>query len=241
MVKQDVRPVTNLKDCKTVLSYLKNSSEFGIRNYLMFKLGMSCVLRISDIIHIKYSDVFTEQGRVKKTLRLKEIKTGKVKEMPLVHVKEDLIEYKRVLDAFMDNQPDKYMKPLKSKELEVVGSGKHATKVLKNDRWLFPSSQHPTQHVSDKTFYKAMKQAKEATNIQYLGTHTPRKTGAYLYYRGGFDDVLEAKNVRPSNDIALAMKVLNHSSEGMTLHYLGLEQDSINKRVVENNAFNINL
>lgn len=241
MTKQDVRPVTNLRECKTVLNYLKNSSELGIRNYLMFKLGMSCVLRISDIIHIKYTDVFTEQGRVKKSLRIKEIKTGKVKEMPLIHVKSDLIEYKRVLDDFMSKQPDKYLAPLKSKEMETVGTGKNATKVKKNDKWLFPSSQHPTQHVSDKTFYKAMKLAAAATGINNLGTHTPRKTGAYLYYRGGFDDVLTQKNIQPNNDIALAMKVLNHSSEGMTLHYLGLEQDSINKRVVENNAFDINL
>lgn len=241
MTKKDVRPITNSQDCKTVLKYLKNSTSFGIRDYLIFKIGMSCVLRISDIIHLRYDDVYTPTGKPKAKLSIKEIKTGKSKEMPLIHVKNDLIEYKRVLDAFFSKQPDKYMHPLKSLELETVGTGKNKKQVKKNQYWLFPSTQHPTRHISTNTFYKAMMNAKKTTGIQHLGTHTPRKTGAYLFYRGGFDDVLKAKNVQPSNNIALAMKLLNHSNQSATLHYLGLEQENIDKIVQESTAFDINI
>lgn len=241
MTKKDVRPITNSEDCKAVLKYLKNSTAFGIRDYLIFKMGMNCVLRISDLIHLRYDDVYTPTGKPKSKLSITEIKTGKKKEMTLKHVHDDLVEYKREIDRFFDKQPDKYMQPLKSKEMETVGTGKGKKQVKKNDFWLFPSTQHPTQHISTNTFYKAMTLAKKATGIQHLGTHTPRKTGAYLFYRGGFDDVLAAKNMAANNNIALAMKVLNHSSESATLAYLGLEQENIDKMVEESTAFDINI
>lgn len=238
---KDVRPITTATDCKKLLKYLRDSKAFGIRDYVVFKMGMNCVLRISDLIHLRYDDVFTDTGRVKKKLVLTEIKTGKRKEMPLVHVAEDLNEYKRALDEFYSRQPEKYMQPLKSKEMEVVGTGKNKFSVKKNDKWLFPSTQHPTRHISTNTFYKAMMNAKRDTGLKHLGTHTPRKTGAYLFYRGGFDDVLAAKKMQPSNNIGLAMKVLNHSSESATLSYIGLEQDNIDKMVMQTSAFDIEL
>lgn len=51
-------------------------------------------------------------------------------------------------------------------------------------------------------------------NIDYLGTHTMRKTGAYRVYE------------QTNHNIALVMKLLNHSSEDMTLAYLGLDQET---------------
>ena len=48
----------------------------------------------------------------------------------------------------------------------------------------------------------------------YLGTHTMRKTGAYRVY------------VQSNYNIGLVMRLLNHSSEAMTLAYLGLDQTS---------------
>ena len=50
--------------------------------------------------------------------------------------------------------------------------------------------------------------------INYLGTHTMRKTGAYRVYE------------QTGHNIALVMKLLNHSSEQMTLAYLGLDQET---------------
>lgn len=50
--------------------------------------------------------------------------------------------------------------------------------------------------------------------INYLGTHTMRKTGAYRVY------------VQSNYNIGLVMGLLNHSSEAMTLRYLGLDAES---------------
>lgn len=53
--------------------------------------------------------------------------------------------------------------------------------------------------------------------INYLGTHTMRKTGAYRVY------------VQTHYNIGLVMSLLNHSSEAMTLNYLGLDRISREK------------
>lgn len=50
--------------------------------------------------------------------------------------------------------------------------------------------------------------------INYLGMHPMRKTGAYRVY------------TQSNYNISLVMHLLNHSSEYMTLTYLGLNQDS---------------
>ena len=53
--------------------------------------------------------------------------------------------------------------------------------------------------------------------INYLGTHTMRKTVTYRVY------------TQSNYNIGLVMSLLNHSSEAMTLKYLGLDQVSREK------------
>jgi integrase len=80
--------------------------------------------------------------------------------------------------------------------------------------WLFPSTRHPERHITEKQFYKIMAKTGDLLGISYLGTHTMRKTGAYRVY------------TQSNYNIGLVMHLLNHSSEAMTLAYLGLDQTS---------------
>ncbi|MCP9356728.1 tyrosine-type recombinase/integrase [Liquorilactobacillus satsumensis] len=80
--------------------------------------------------------------------------------------------------------------------------------------WLFPSIKRPNRHISEKQFYKIMAHVGDLLGINYLGTHTMRKTGAYRVY------------TQSNYNIGLVMQLLNHSSEAMTLKYLGLDQVS---------------
>lgn len=80
--------------------------------------------------------------------------------------------------------------------------------------WLFPSTRHPERHITEKQFYKIMAKTGGLLGINYLGTHTMRKTGAYRVY------------TQSNYNIGLVMHLLNHSSEAMTLAYLGLDQTS---------------
>lgn len=86
-----------------------------------------------------------------------------------------------------------------------------------NSEWLFPSMRHPDRHITERQYYKIMHKVGDLLSIGYLGTHTMRKTGAYRVY------------VQSNYNIALVMDLLNHSSQSMTLKYLGLDQISREK------------
>ena len=83
-----------------------------------------------------------------------------------------------------------------------------------NSEWLFPSTSRPDRPITEKQFYKIMARVGDLLGINYLGTHTMRKTGAYRVY------------TQSNYNIGLVMHLLNHSSEAMTLTYLGLDQAS---------------
>jgi len=53
-----------------------------------------------------------------------------------------------------------------------------------------------------------------------LGTHSMRKTRGYHLYQN-------------TKDIARVMKMLRHSSEGVTLRYIGITQDEVDKDFVD--------
>lgn len=63
--------------------------------------------------------------------------------------------------------------------------------------------------------YRILNAAAERANVKgAIGTHTLRKTFGYRAYEGG-------------TDIALLMRIFNHSQQNVTLRYIGVEQDDI--------------
>ena len=65
--------------------------------------------------------------------------------------------------------------------------------------------------------YRIIKKVcKEVNPSLNVGTHTMRKTFAYHHYKR-------------FKDIAILQKILNHSSPTITLKYIGIEQDEINR------------
>ena len=104
-----------------------------------------------------------------------------------------------------------YLKPVNQ---DLIDYFNWLTKNNIQSEWLFPSIKHPDRHISEKQFYKIMAKTGDLLGINYLGTHTMRKTGAYRVY------------VQTNYNIGLVMSLLNHSSEAMTLKYLGLDQVS---------------
>ncbi|UQS85872.1 tyrosine-type recombinase/integrase (plasmid) [Apilactobacillus apisilvae] len=87
--------------------------------------------------------------------------------------------------------------------------------LFRNDiktKWLFPDEQD--RHINERNFYLIMQRVGDLLGINYLGTHSMRKTGAYRVY------------VQSGYNISLVMNLLNHSSQAMTLKYLGLDRES---------------
>lgn len=187
-MQQVVLPIKDDKTLKRVQKQLLRNNRVGMRNYTIFQLGKATLLRVNDVLKLKKNDVFTENGNVKNIIFMHDQKTGKANHLYLKPVERDLIRYHGWL------------------EKRAIYS-----------QWLFPSTRDFNCHISRKTFYKVMTEAGNELGIDYLGTHTMRKTGAYRVYK------------QSKNDIGLVMELLNHSNQASTLRYLGLDISSRQK------------
>lgn len=167
--------------------------DLGCRNYTIFQTGKATLLRVSDVLRLKKSDVYDERGGVKKNAYIIDKKTKKPNTLYLNPIRQDLETYYDWLEKWQKENP---------------------TQTVFYSPWLFPSFKRPEKHIDERRYYMIMYKVGKKLNIDYLGTHTMRKTGAYRVYE------------QTNHNIALVMKLLNHSSEGMTLAYLGLDQET---------------
>lgn len=184
-MQQIVLPIKDSNVLKAVQDTLLHNFKAGRRNYTIFQVGKATLLRVSDVMRLHWADVFTPIGTVRQNAFIHDQKTGKPNRLYLKPVQTDLLAYYTWCQ-----------------EHRIVSE------------WLFPSSQHPERHITEKQFYKIMRKVGDLLDINYLGTHTMRKTGAYRVY------------TQSNYNIGLVMHLLNHSSEAMTLAYLGLDQAS---------------
>ena len=186
-MRQIVLPIKDDEVLKKVQDTLLNNFKSGRRNYTIFQVGKATLLRVSDVLRLKQTDVFDDYGAIKQHAFIKDKKTGKRNTLYLKPVMMDLVMYQQWLKR----------------------NGYEGT-----TEWLFPSTTRPQKHIDERQFYNVMAKVGDLLDINYLGTHTMRKTGAYRVY------------VQSNYNIGLVMKLLNHSSEAMTLAYLGLDQVS---------------
>ena len=184
-MKQVVLPIKDSNVLHEVQDTLLHNFRYGQRNYTIFQVGKATLLRVSDVLALRRNEIFNNDGEVVKNAHIRDKKTGKSNTLYLKPVKNDLNDYFHWLNE----------KNIQSE-------------------WLFPSIKNPNRHITEKQFYKIMHKTGDLLGIDYLGTHTMRKTGAYRVY------------TQTNYNIGLVMSLLNHSSEAMTLKYLGLDQVS---------------
>lgn len=85
---------------------------------------------------------------------------------------------------------------------------------LKEDGYLFPSQKGG--HISKDRGYRIMRKVADQLGIDSIGTHTMRKTFGYMYYK-------------KTKDIATLQVLFNHSSQRVTLRYIGMDQDRLDQ------------
>ena len=186
-MRQIVLPIKDSNVLKEVQDTLLHNFKAGRRNYTIFQVGKATLLRVSDVLRLKQTDVFDDYGAIRQHAFIKDKKTGKPNTLNLRPVMNDLAIYQQWLKC---------------------------NRYEGQTEWLFPSTTRPDKHIDERQFYNVMQRVGDLLDINYLGTHTMRKTGAYRVY------------VQSNYNIGLVMRLLNHSSEAMTLAYLGLDQVS---------------
>ncbi len=87
---------------------------------------------------------------------------------------------------------------------------------------LFPSREEQgNKPISRSQAYNIIRQATKNAGLKLqVGTHTMRKTFSYHKYKKGVE-------------IETLSKLLNHSSPGVTIRYIGIEQEQLDRIVLE--------
>ncbi|GGE58481.1 site-specific integrase [Priestia taiwanensis] len=116
------------------------------------------------------------------------------------------------------------MKTGKQKRTQINASLRRELKWFiderEDDEYLIKSRQGSNKPIGRSMAYKVLRDVAAEFNLDEIGTHTLRKTFGYHMY-------MQTKN------IALLMEIFNHSSERVTLRYIGVNQDAMDKAMIK--------
>lgn len=133
----------------------------------------------------------------------------------------DLITLK-YSDVFTENAFKQYLvirekKTSKEKKIKLNDSLRKALKTYMNqipsgdNEYIFASKKG--KYIGRVQAYRILKAASEVIGIENFGTHSMRKTWGYHTYKAS------------KYNIGLIMDMFNHSSQKVTLRYIGISQD----------------
>lgn len=149
-----VDPIKSKREIQAVKNYLSGKN---LRDYTIFVVGINSALRVSDIVKLKWKDVFYEIGELKKEIRLIEKKTSKQKVFPINQsMKKALLEYFEYIDKPSD------------------------------DEYIFKSRQGGNSHLSVKMAWRIFKDIQDNVKLStHIGTHSMRKTFCFMAWKQG--------------------------------------------------------
>ncbi|MEK4715358.1 site-specific integrase [Sporosarcina sp. FSL K6-5500] len=126
----------------------------------------------------------------------------------------------RVKDAKKTYFDLREQKTRKQKRIEMTpGLRRELKKYVdgrEDDEYLFKSREGLNKPISRSMAYKILREAADYVGLDGVGTHTLRKTFGYHFYKR-------------HKDVALLMEIFNHSDEKITLRYIGVNQDSMDR------------
>lgn len=230
-------PVKDPEDIIRIVNHLISKGRY--RDMLLFTIGINTGLRCSDILSLKFSDILNKDATIKEEWYIVEKKTAKTKGR-----KQNRID----LSALADLSDEEMF--LKIKE-QVAQSAKPAEKkaspkpriIYVNDAvkkaiimylqenpsssmddYLFRSQSHREKYENNPLTRRSVQRILEKTINEELGlnlkagTHLMRKTFGYQF--------ITANEWNP-RALLLLQQAFNHSSERITLRYIGLNQKEI--------------
>lgn len=203
-----VQPIRDKEKIHQLHNILSSQSP---RNSLLFDLGIYSGLRISDILKLQVKDV-----RNQDSFKLKETKTGKTKNMQ-IHPK-----LKQILDQYIKGKPDnEYLIGSREKSdyiTETTRVKDPKTNKMKNIKKKVKNTA-PNSPISRVMAWNILNNAAQQVGITEIGTHSLRKTFGYTVY------------MNDKTKLPLIQKMFNHSSQDVTLRYIGIIQEDIDDAV----------
>ena len=185
---QTSEPLRTMKQIKLVRSLIQTSTDYPLRNRLLFDIGINNGIRTIDILSLAVSDVVDQNGNPKSETTIIESKTGKTRTVRF------------------------------NKDIQAEIKTYLAKRMFKSD-WLFPSTKQRDKHLSTQAIYRMFKRISDGEpSLPGLTAHSMRRTFGYHFYKR-------------THDIVPLMKLFNHSSQAITLRYIGIEKEDMDKEL----------
>jgi len=130
------------------------------------------------------------------------------------------LKVKHIMDTNMQFQDYLILKEKKTGKLKKIKINDALKKLIKeyvknagltHESYLFPSKKGG--HIGRIQAYRVLKECADLMGVQNFGTHSLRKTWGYWTYKMSL------------YNIGLIMDTFNHSSQSITLRYIGVNQD----------------
>ena len=211
---EPIRSKEKIEEMKETLAYTKDSATDkqkleAKRNRFLFVFGINVGLRISDIVRLKISDLLDDDGNIKEHLELKEQKTNKNKKTRInIGLSKESISYiKELLRVKYKINYDK----IKTSQEE-----RKKYDDIREKAYIFFSNKG--DNLTRVQAYRLLNGAAKKCHIDNFGTHTLRKTFGYWHYK-------------QDGDVVVLMELFNHSSPSVTLRYIGMNQDMLDKKM----------
>lgn len=171
-----VEPIRERENIEAVKRILKQN---GMRNFLLFLIGINSGLRISDILRLKVCDVSN-----KDYIEIIEKKTGKYKRFPITN------SFKGYLNEFIFNKsPDEYLFASQRGDKPITRI--QAYRIINHACQKAGITTHIGTHTLRKTFgYHFYQEKKDVALLQYIFNHSaPSVT---LRYIGINQDIIDS-------------------------------------------------
>ena len=160
-----MEPIRNPQKIRELIKYVlyKGYKRDGI----LILFALNTLLRVSDMIDIKYEQLFDQNGEVREYF---DIQINKSMRRSKENGKVIKVKTRRI------RLPNDFCKELK----------KYADDYdMAPGDYIFYSTEEPTQHVHRKTIWRRLSRYAYAVGIEKLGTHGLRKTGAFQLWKKG--------------------------------------------------------
>lgn len=162
-IMNTVSPIRDKKQLEAMKSFLKGKD---VRDYLLFMVGISSALRVSDILRLQVKDIWTGK-KPTEFIKLNEMKTGKSKRFPITkNLSKSIILFMKEYDL---DQEDYIFQSRKGRNKPIT-------------------RQQAAYILSQAGDYIGIKEP--------ISTHSMRKTWGYWAYKSGISLalIMEALN-----------------------------------------------
>ena len=200
-----MKKVEPIKDIKIIKNIRSILRAKSLRNELLFVVGINIGLRISDILKLKVKDLVRTNGKTAK-------------------------DYVTIQEIKTSKTKKFYLGDIVKKAIETYLK---ETPGIMEDDFVFKSRRGDNTPITRQQAYRILNNAAEELGLVErnsrgiivsgeIGTHTMRKTFGYHAYKNGVS-------------LELLMDIFNHSTQAMTLRYIGITESQKREVYLQSN------